>query len=227
MKLVVVKTMASAISTDIRFLPEHPLHEIHIQNYSERRGANDYSVTFTSSVLGTSPWRIASVAAIRGGHSDRLHAERLGPRISAGESINLLSLLKHFNSVKGIIFCLLALLVPWERLPPLFAGIDCIAGRYIDHCADVWELIWLSVPLHLQGVAWNIELLRKCKADAQVDRTLRREARQAATSLQIVHNDSDDDNDEDGTLDDVDDATESNDHCVDLDTLHQAFYRQR
>ncbi|KAN0083203.1 hypothetical protein V8E54_002291 [Elaphomyces granulatus] len=198
MKLVVVKTMASAISTDIRFLPEHPLHEIHIQNYSERRGANDYSVTFTSSVLGTSPWRIASVAAIRGGHSDRLHAERLGPRISAGESINLLSLLKHFNSVKGIIFCLLALLVPWERLPPLFAGIDCIAGRYIDHCADVWELIWLSVPLHLQGVAWNIELLRKCKADAQ-----------------IVDSDSDDDDGEDGALDDVDDATESNDHCTD------------
>src|SRR6267378_3997570 len=35
-KLVVVKTMASAISTDIPFLPEHPLHQTHIQNYSER-----------------------------------------------------------------------------------------------------------------------------------------------------------------------------------------------
>ena len=71
---------------------------------------------------------------------------------------------------------LLLLLVPWER-PPLFAGINCTAERYIDHCADVWELIWLSVPLHLQGVAWNIELLRKCKADAQVDRTLGKLAR--------------------------------------------------
>src|SRR6266404_366076 len=69
---------------------------------------------------------------------------------------------------------LLALLVPWERLPPMFAGTDCTAGRYIPHCADVWESVRLSVPLHLQAVARNIELLRKCKADAQVDRTLRR-----------------------------------------------------
>ena len=75
---------------------------------------------------------------------------------------------------------LLALLVPWESLPPLFAGIDCIAGRYVDRCAEVWELVRLSLPPHLQAVARNIELLRKCKADAQVDATLRREARQPA-----------------------------------------------
>jgi hypothetical protein len=104
---------------------------------------------------------------------------------------------------------LLLLLVPWER-PPLFAGINCTAERYIDHCADVWESIRLSVPLHLQGIARNIELLRKCKADAQVDATLRQEARQAASSLQIVDSDSDDDDGEDGALDDVDEATESN-----------------
>ena len=33
---------------------------------------------------------------------------------------------------------LLALLVPWERLPPLFADFDCAAGAYKDHCADIW-----------------------------------------------------------------------------------------
>jgi hypothetical protein len=83
----------------------------------------------------------------------------------------------------------------------------------------------LSLPLHLQAVARNIELLHKCKADAQVDRTLRRKARWAASSLQIVDSDEDDDDDgdEDGALDDVDQATESTDECVSLDTLYQAF----
>jgi hypothetical protein len=61
MKLVVVKTMASTISTDIHFLPEH---ETHIQNYSERRGANDSSVTFTSSVSENQPLE----DSVRGGH---------------------------------------------------------------------------------------------------------------------------------------------------------------
>jgi hypothetical protein len=87
---------------------------------------------------------------------------------------------------------LLALLVPWEGLPLLFAGIDCTAGRYIDRCAEVWESVRLSLPPHLEAVARNIELLRKCKADAQVDATLRREARRAASSFQVVDSDSDD-----------------------------------
>jgi hypothetical protein len=67
---------------------------------------------------------------------------------------------------------LLALLVPWELLPALFAGIDCTAGRYIDHCAKVWESVRSTLEPHLQDVARNVELLRKCKADAKVDATL-------------------------------------------------------
>ena len=61
-----------------------------------------------------------------------------------------------------------------------------------------------------------IELLRKCKADAQVDAALRREARQAASSLDIVTTDV-------GGLDDVDQTTESTNQCVSLDTIYQAF----
>ena len=153
-KLVVVKTMASAISTDIPFLPDHPRHETHVQNYSESRGANDYSVAFNSTISDNQPLE----DSVRGGH----------PQTDSMQN--------------DLALGLLALLVPWERLPPLFAGIDCAAGRYIDHCAEVWESIKLSLPLHLQDVARNIELLRKCKADAQVDAALRREARQAASS---------------------------------------------
>ena len=194
MKLVAVKTMASAISTDIPFLPDHPLHETHIQNYSKRRGAHDYSVALNGSISENQPLE----DSVRGGH----------PQTDSMQN--------------DLALGLLALLVPWERLPPLFAGIDCTAGRYIDHCAEVWESIRLSLPDHLQAVARNMELLRKCKADAKVDATLRREARQAASSVRIVDTDDDDD-DEDGGLDDVDDATESNDQCVSLDTLHQAF----
>lgn len=73
----------------------------------------------------------------------------------------------------------------------------------------------------------NIELLCRCKADAQVDATLRREACQAA-SLQIVDSDPDHDNGEDGGLHDVDEAIESNDQCVDLEYPASSFhYRQR
>ena len=74
----------------------------------------------------------------------------------------------------------------------------------VTSITEVWESVRLSLPLHLQDVARNIELLCKCEA---------------APSLQIVDNDSDDDNGEDGGLDDVDEAPESNDQCVDLDTL--------
>jgi hypothetical protein len=83
-------------------------------------------------------------------------------------------------------------------------------------------VVKLSLPDHLQAVARNMELLRKCKADAKVDATLRREARQAASSVQIADSDDDDD-DENAGLDDVEEAAGSNDQCVDLDTLHQAF----
>jgi hypothetical protein len=62
MKLVVVKTMASAISTDI---PPH------IQNHSKRRAANDYSVAEASlkPAPGQRPRRPSP---------DRLYAKRLG-----------------------------------------------------------------------------------------------------------------------------------------------------
>jgi len=194
-KLVVVKTMASALTSDIPFLPDHPLHESHMQNYSERRCANDYSVAFSSTVSENQPLE----DSVRGGH----------PQTDCMQN--------------DLALGLLGLLVPWEHLPPLFTGIDCTAGGYVSHCAEVWESVKSSLPLHLQDVARNFELLRKSKADAQVDAALRREARQAASSLQVVDSDTDDDDSEDGGLDDVDQPPESTDGSVSLDTLHQAF----
>ena len=41
-----------------------PRHETHIQNYSERRGANDYSVTFNNTVSENQPLE----DSVRGGH---------------------------------------------------------------------------------------------------------------------------------------------------------------
>jgi helitron helicase-like protein/PIF1-like helicase len=194
-KLVVVKTMASATSADIPFLPEHPRYETHVQNFSERRAANDYSVAFNSSVSENQ--RLED--SVRGGHPT---TDSMQNDLALG---------------------LLALLVPWERLPPLFTGIDCGDGRYIHHCAKVWDSIKLSLPPHLQDVARNCELLRKCKADAQVDAALRREARRAASSHDNIVSDSDDDDSDDGGIDDVDQTAESSDQCVSLDTLYQAF----
>ena len=194
-KLVVVKTMASATSADILFLPDHPRYETHVQNYSVSRAANDYSVAFNSTISDNQPLE----DSVRGGHPT---TDSMQNDLALG---------------------LLALLVPWEQLPPLFIGIDCAAGRYIDHCAKIWDTIKLSLPAHLQEVARNCELLRKCKADAQVDAALRREARQAASSHEIVASDSNDDESDDGGIDDVDDTVESTDQGVSLDTLYQAF----
>jgi hypothetical protein len=46
------------------FPPDHPRHETHIQNYLERRGANDYSVAFNSSVSENQPLE----DSVRAGH---------------------------------------------------------------------------------------------------------------------------------------------------------------
>src|SRR5580658_3810405 len=101
-----MKTMASAISTDVPFLPRNPPVSLHFREDSP----------------------------------DRLYAKRLGPRPP------------RFAK----------LLVPWEGLPPLFAGIECTAGRYVDRCAEVWESV--RPCRRTFKLARNIELLRKCKA---------------------------------------------------------------
>ena len=93
MKLVVVKTMASAISTDTRFLPDHPLYKTHIQNYSKKRRAADYAVALNGSISENQ----ALEDSVRGGH----------PQTDAMQN--------------DLALALLALLVPWKLLPTLFA----------------------------------------------------------------------------------------------------------
>jgi hypothetical protein len=196
MKLVAVKPMRSATDSDTLFLPQHPDYDTLLQNYSSVRPVNTFSIAFTGSFSNQQ----ALEDSVRGGHPETDSMQ------------NDLALI------------LLALLVPWDRLPPLFAEFDCIAGAYQDQCANIWASIVLSLPLHLQDVARNVQLLRKSKADAQVDAALRREARQAASSLQNLISDSDDSDCEDNdNLNNVDELPESSDHGINLDTLYQAF----
>lgn len=95
---------------------------------------------------------------------------------------------------------LLALFIPWEQLHVVFARFNCNELTYKERCAEIWDSIKLSLPAHLQQVARNIELLRKYKADAQVDAALRTNARRSALSDIIpdfYSDDSDDDDDDD------------------------------
>ena len=148
LKVVAVKPMGSATGADIPFLPQHPGYETHIQNYSRTRPANTFSVAFTGSFSEQQTLE----DSVRGGHPET-------------------------DSMQNdLALVLLALLVPWERLPPLFADFDCAAGAYKDHCADIWASVEPTLAPHLQDVARNVQLLRKCKADARVDAALRREA---------------------------------------------------
>ena len=196
LKVVAIKPMGAATASDTPFLPLHPGYETHIQNYSRTRPANAFSVAFTGSFSDQQ----ALEDSVRGGHPET-------------------------DSMRSdMALVLLALLVPWHRLPPLFDGLDCAAGAYRHHCADIWASVEPTLPPHLQDVARNVQLLRKCKEDARVDAALRREARQAASSAQDVVSDSDDgDSDDDNGLDDVDEATEASEHGVNLDALYRAF----
>jgi hypothetical protein len=119
---------------------------------------------------------------------------------------------------------LLALLVPWDQLPPLFAMFDCSNQAYKDHCAAVWNEIVLSLPQHIQAVAQNINLLWKSKADAQVDAALRKEAHHAAFSQVIPNDTSDSNNNSDAEdNDDVIGSPDTADDSISLETLYTAF----
>jgi len=192
-KLVTIKPKTLATSKDISFLPQHPNYENRIQSYSEKTSASSYTVA----LIGSLSENQALEDSVRGGH----------PETEAMQ--NELALI------------LLALLVPWNRLPFLFAKFDCADQTYKQHCAKIWNSVKSSLPYHIQDVAQNIELLRKCKADAKVDAALRNDARRSALSQMIQEDYSDNEDEED--YDDEEEISESTDDFLDLCTLSQAF----
>jgi hypothetical protein len=194
--LVTVKPLASSTTSDVSFLPEHPDYERLFQNYSGRKAAN----TFTVALIGSLSENQSLEDSVRGGHPET-------------ESMQ-----------NDLALILLALLVPWDQLPPLFAMFDCSNQAYKSHCAAIWNEIKLTLPLHIQVVAQNIELLQKSKADAQVDAALRKDAYRSAFSQVITEDALDSDNDSDvEDNDDVIGSSETTDDSISLDTLYMAF----
>ena len=200
-KLVTIKPRTKATSRDIWFLPEHPDYGKKVQSYSGKQPANRYTVA----LLGPLSENQSLENKVRGGHPETECMR------------NELALI------------LLGLLVPWNLLPTLFTMFNCADQTYEDHCAEIWNIIRSSLPHHLQDVAQNIELLRKSKADAQVDAALRQEARDSAFS-QTTHEewlddyeDLDNDDGNNGDDDNDDESPESTRDFIDLDTLHLAF----
>lgn len=198
-KLVDVKSMTQATSRDIRFLPEHPNYDNLIQQYSEKSSAPTFVVTLIGSLSENQPLE----DSVRGGHPETLAIQ------------NDLALI------------LLALLVPWNRLPPLFAMFNCTNDSYKEHCAEIWNRIKPGLPHHIQNIAQNIRLLRKCKEDTQIDAALRKEARHSALSGMnyeaYSNNDDDVDNGLDDTLSETAEGTETADGPLDPATLQLAF----
>jgi Helitron helicase-like domain at N-terminus/PIF1-like helicase len=80
---------------------------------------------------------------------------------------------------------LLALFVPWDTLPPLFddiinlCGDDCNANcdqsshTGLQVCSIAWVKVRDALPEHIQDFARNVQLLRKSKDDADVDKVER------------------------------------------------------
>ena len=183
--------MKLAMTNDIRFLPEHPNYEDLIQNYSEKRLANTYTVA----LIGSLSENQSLEDSVHGGHPET-------------ESMQ-----------NDLALILLALLVPWNQLPPKFATFDCSNQAYKGHCAAIWNEIKPSLPPHIQYVAQNIELLRKSKADAQVDAALWKDARRSALSQIIpeVYSENDDEDNDDVI------KSETTDDSINLDMLYLAF----
>jgi hypothetical protein len=191
-KLVTIKRKSLATSEDIPFTPDHPNSERQIQNYSEKTSINTYLVAFIGSLSENQPLE----DRIRGGHPETVAMQ---------------------NDLAEI---LLALLVPWQLLPPLFLRLQCSLDSYKDHCAGIWLQIKPTLPNHLQDVAQNIELLRKSKEDATIDAILRHNARQSALSRLHDNSESEDDNGEETDL--LVGTEPSADGPIDMETLYQA-----
>ena len=130
-KLVTIKPRSSAMSRDIDFATGYPNHDSHVQHYSEKASVHQYMVA----LIGPLSENQSLEDSVRGRH----------PETTAIQ-----------NDLAEIF---LALLLPWEQLPTLFATFHSSSDSYKDHCSNIWTNIKSSLPSHLQDVAENIELL--------------------------------------------------------------------
>ena len=104
-------------------------------------GGSNCSVTANGSTRGILLWRqcygrtMTSASCLRsrrcGLHGSFSEQQALEDSVRGGHP-------ETDSMQNDLALVLLALLVPWERLPPLFADFDCTAGAYKDHCADIW-----------------------------------------------------------------------------------------
>jgi len=124
-KLVTIKPRSSATSRDIDFATGHPNHDSHVQHYSEKASVHRYMVA----LIGPLSENQSLEDSVRGGH----------PETTAIQ-----------NDLAEIF---LALLLPWEQLPTLFATFHCSSDSYKDLCSNIWTNIKSSLPSHLQDVA--------------------------------------------------------------------------
>src|SRR5438046_9549879 len=100
---------------------------------------------------------------------------------------------------------------------------NCTQQNHKEHCAEIWNWIKSSLFCNIQDVALNIELLQKCREDAQLNAALQKEACNSVLT-QVTLGDYSDDDDDDENSDDVTEIFQTiDDHFVDLDMLYQAF----
>jgi hypothetical protein len=109
---------------------------------------------------------------------------------------------------------LLVLFVPWDTLPTLFdyiislCGDDCNANcdqsshTGLRVCSIAWIKVRDALPEHVQDFARNVQLLRKSKDDADVDKV---ERMALASAMREAFNP-----DLDGAQDTLDEVTDIN-----------------
>jgi len=155
LRLVRKRPARNRVSSDIDFAMDHPEH-----------GENTQIICDPSSI----PRAVALVGPL----SKYQHIE---DRVKGGQP-NTRAIQ---NDVAAI---LLALFIPWEELPILFADAPDMCGNecesICDQCASIWAQVEPTLPMHIRDFARNVQLLRKSKDDGQIDIAQRRAATAAA-----------------------------------------------
>ena len=104
-----ITVKSNTLTSDIHFISEHLNYEIHVQSYSEKQSADTFTVALTGSLSENQ----ALEDSVRGGHPETVSMQ------------NDLALI------------LLALLVPWDRLPEMFPHARQRPGDELT--AHVWN----------------------------------------------------------------------------------------
>lgn len=132
------------------------------------------------------------------------------------EDIDDTILIDHANEdgkLNNIAVILLALFVPWERLPILFRDAGATENTYISCCWNIWSQCCPTLDAHVQYYASNLLQMRRSKVEAQAQAAANAEANHSTVTTEEIMEEN-----QPATLDEANDFLNTmefrNDECI-------------